>query len=61
MFFNSAFKQETQETLSSLKYLIDRIWEDLRLVKIYTKKRGAQPDLTDPICLRKGATIEVFI
>jgi len=45
----------------SLDYLIDRIWEDLRLVKIYTKKRGAHPDLADPICLRKGATIEVFL
>lgn len=28
------------------------------MVKIYTKKRGAHPDLSDPICLRKGATIE---
>lgn len=44
---------------TSLNYLIDRMWEELKLVKIYTKKRGAQPDLSDPICLRKGATIEV--
>ena len=43
----------------SLDYLIDRIWADLNLVKIYTKKRGAHPDLSDPVCLRKGATIEV--
>lgn len=43
----------------SLEYLVDRIWEDLGMVKIYTKKRGAHPDLDDPICLRKGATIEV--
>lgn len=42
----------------SLDYLIDRMWEELSLVKIYTKKRGAHPDLSDPICLRKGATIE---
>ncbi|PPQ63707.1 hypothetical protein CVT24_004287 [Panaeolus cyanescens] len=42
----------------NLSYLIDRMWEELRLVKIYTKKRGAHPDLSDPICLRKGATIE---
>ena len=34
------------------------MWEYLALVKVYTKKRGAHPDLTDPICLRKGATIE---
>ena len=35
------------------------MWEYLDLVKVYTKKRGEHPDLTDPICLRKGATIEV--
>lgn len=43
----------------SLDYLIERIWAELGLVKVYTKKRGAHPDLDDPICLRKGATIEV--
>ena len=43
----------------SLDYLIERIWDELGLVKVYTKKRGAHPDLTDPICLRKGATVEV--
>lgn len=42
----------------NLDYLIERIWDDLGLVKIYTKKRGAHPDLSDPVCLRKGATIE---
>lgn len=43
----------------SVDYLIERIWDELSLVKVYTKKRGAHPDLADPICLRKGATIEV--
>lgn len=47
--------------MRSIDYLIDRIWDELALVKIYTKKRGAHPDLSDPICLRKGATIEVCI
>ncbi|KAI0963160.1 hypothetical protein AcW1_000319 [Taiwanofungus camphoratus] len=42
----------------NLDYLIERMWDELGLVKVYTKKRGAHPDLTDPICLRKGATIE---
>lgn len=45
--------------LDSLDYLIERIWDELRLVKIYTKKRGAHPDLADPVCLRAGATVEV--
>ncbi|KAL1738241.1 GTP-binding protein [Schizophyllum fasciatum] len=42
----------------NLNYLIERMWDDLGLVKIYTKKRGAHPDLDDPVCLRKGATVE---
>ncbi|KAJ7102341.1 P-loop containing nucleoside triphosphate hydrolase protein [Mycena belliarum] len=42
----------------NLDYLIERMWAELDLVKVYTKKRGAHPDLSDPICLRKGATIE---
>ncbi|KAG6837876.1 hypothetical protein H0H93_013029 [Arthromyces matolae] len=42
----------------NLDYLVERMWDELRLVKIYTKKRGAHPDLSDPICLRRGATIE---
>ena len=49
----------TMLNLCSLGYLVDRIWDDLGLVKVYTKKRGAHPDLTDPICMRKGSTIEV--
>lgn len=43
----------------SLEYLIERIWAELGLVKVYTKKRGAHPDLDDPVCMRTGATIEV--
>ncbi|KAG1904804.1 P-loop containing nucleoside triphosphate hydrolase protein [Suillus fuscotomentosus] len=42
----------------NLDYLVEQIWESLELVKVYTKKRGARPDLSDPVCLRKGATIE---
>ncbi|KAI6136876.1 developmentally regulated GTP-binding protein [Pisolithus sp. B1] len=43
----------------NLDYLVERVWESLGLVKVYTKKRGERPDLSDPVCLRKGATIEV--
>ncbi|CAK5280070.1 unnamed protein product, partial [Mycena citricolor] len=42
----------------NLDYLIERMWAELNLVKVYTKKRGDHPDLTDPICLRAGATVE---
>jgi len=42
----------------NIDFLLDKIWEYLGLVKVYTKKRGDPSDLTDPICLRRGATIE---
>lgn len=43
----------------SLDGLLESVWAELALVKIYTKKRGAPPDLSDPICMRRGSTIEV--
>lgn len=49
------------DALHSLDHLIKRIWDELGLVKVYTKKRGAHPDLDDPVCLRRGATIEVRV
>ncbi|KAL3317207.1 Developmentally-regulated GTP-binding protein 2 [Cichlidogyrus casuarinus] len=42
----------------NLDYIVQRIWQELKLIQIYTKKRGDRPDLDDPIILRKGATIE---
>ena len=42
----------------NLDYLVERIWEELSLNRIYTKKRGHHPDLEDPIVVRRGATIE---
>ena len=36
----------------NLDYLVDRIWEELELVRIYTKKRGEHPDLDDPLVVR---------
>ncbi|KAJ7462794.1 P-loop containing nucleoside triphosphate hydrolase protein [Mycena galericulata] len=56
-FFHPAFRSFT-DILFSLDYLVERMWAELDLVKVYTKKRGAHPDLSDPICLRKGATLE---
>ena len=31
--------------------LLDRIWEQLALVRIYTKRRGEAPDFEDPLFL----------
>ncbi|TXT08757.1 hypothetical protein VHUM_02885 [Vanrija humicola] len=41
-----------------IDWLLEAIWKASTRVEVYTKKRGEQPDLGDPICLRAGATIE---
>ena len=35
----------------NLDYLLEKIWEKLDLVRVYTKKRGCAPDFGDPIVL----------
>ena len=45
----------------NLDYMLQRMWDYLGLIRIYTKRRGQQPDLTDPIVLsseRSGLTVE---
>lgn len=42
----------------NLDYLLDRVWECLAMLRIYTKKPGRAPDFSDPIILRGGATAE---
>lgn len=42
----------------NLDYLLDRTWEALSLLRIYTKKPGRGPDFSDPIILRGGASVE---
>ena len=42
----------------NLDYLLDKIWEYLDFLRIYTKPRGKRPDLSDPVIMRNGATME---
>lgn len=42
----------------NLDYLLARTWEDLALVRVYTKKRGERPDFDGGLILRKGCTLE---
>jgi ribosome-interacting GTPase 1 len=30
----------------------------MRLLRVYTRKRGEHPDLNDPVIVRRGGTIE---
>lgn len=40
----------------NLDYLLWRLWEDLQLIRVYTKKPGAPPDFDDGLILRRVST-----
>ncbi|KAA0183382.1 hypothetical protein HAZT_HAZT006536 [Hyalella azteca] len=42
----------------NLDYLLERLWESLAMLRIYTKKPGSPPDFGDPIIMRGGSTVE---
>uniref|UniRef100_A0A2P2HZ99 Developmentally-regulated GTP-binding protein 2 n=1 Tax=Hirondellea gigas TaxID=1518452 RepID=A0A2P2HZ99_9CRUS len=42
----------------NLDYLLERTWESLAMLRIYTKKPGHPPDFNDPIIMRGGSTVE---
>lgn len=42
----------------NLDYLVERIWEELGLLRVYTKKRGEYPDFSDGIVIRAGSRVE---
>lgn len=42
----------------NLDYLLEVIWEELKLIRVYTKKPGCPPDFEDCLILRRGVTVE---
>jgi small GTP-binding protein len=38
----------------NMDFLLEKIWEQLALVRVYTKKRGCLPDFHEPIILTQG-------
>ncbi|EUC29286.1 hypothetical protein COCCADRAFT_40312 [Bipolaris zeicola 26-R-13] len=38
--------------------VVDRCWEELRLIRIYTKRKGCEPDFSEALIVRQGSTIE---
>ncbi|RYG59090.1 TGS domain-containing protein [archaeon] len=45
----------------NLDYLLQKMWDYMGLVRIYTKRRGQPPDLSEPVVLsneRHGLTVE---
>jgi len=42
----------------NLDNVVKTIWENLGLVRVYTKKTGEPPDFREPLVLRTGCTVE---
>ena len=42
----------------NLDYLLDKIWEYLDFIRVYTKPRGRRPDFTEPIIMRNGSRLD---
>jgi uncharacterized protein len=38
--------------------VVDRAWRELNLVRIYTKRKGVQPDFSEALIVRNNATVE---
>ncbi|KAF2151140.1 P-loop containing nucleoside triphosphate hydrolase protein [Myriangium duriaei CBS 260.36] len=38
--------------------VVDRCWEELRLIRIYTKRKGVEPDFSEALIVRNNSTIE---
>ncbi|CAG0884619.1 unnamed protein product [Darwinula stevensoni] len=42
----------------NLEYLLEKLWEKLSLVRVYTKKPGEPPDFDGGLILRRSCTVE---
>ncbi len=51
----TAISASTGQGLEELKL---KIYETLDIIRVYTKTPGKKPDLTDPIVLKRGSTLE---
>ncbi|KAL2865629.1 putative GTP binding protein (Gtp1) [Aspergillus lucknowensis] len=38
--------------------VVDRIWKELRLMRVYTKRKGVEPDFSEALIVRNNSTIE---
>ncbi|MCX8094640.1 MAG: TGS domain-containing protein [Caldisericia bacterium] len=47
----------SSESIINIEELIKKIFEGLNIIRVYTKEPGKPPDMTDPLILKKGATV----
>jgi len=41
-----------------IKDVVEKCWEELRLIRIYTKRKGIEPDFSEALIVRHNSTIE---
>ena len=41
-----------------VKEVVERCWEELQLMRIYTKRKGVEPSFDEALIVRKGSDIE---
>jgi uncharacterized protein len=41
-----------------LEVLVDKVWDYLGMLRVYTKRRGSRPDFSEPVVLRGGCSVE---
>lgn len=47
----------TEENLTNL---LEMVWDQLKMIRVYTKPKGQLPDSEEPVVLAKDATVEQF-
>lgn len=47
----------SSELIINIEELIKKVYEGLNIIRVYTKEPGKPPDMTDPLILKKGATV----
>ena len=50
--------QQPRQELASRDDLMQRVYQLLNIVRVFTRRPGSEPDLQDPIALPEGATVE---
>lgn len=41
-----------------IRDVVDRCWEELKLIRIYTKRKGVDPDFSEALIVRSGSRVE---
>jgi len=41
-----------------IREVVDRAWKDLALIRIYTKRKGIDPEFSEALIVRSDSTIE---